>query len=260
MHRDLKPENLLCVSRADDTHIKLCDFGFAAKLKGTRSLHQLCGTPGYVAPEILQRQAYGLEVDMWSIGVLTYILLGGYPPFYDDDHEQLYERIKAGVYEFHDEFWSKISADAKDFIDKLLTVDPDARATADTILAHPWMRGDGEAIKGTSLQTNLKELKQFQAKKRFKAAARAIIATHRIKMAFGIGGNNSTPSNALQGGFNTVYDIGRELGTGALSIVKQATHRESGKTRAAASSARADGGACPLGARQASIPGTRASA
>ena len=68
---------------------------------------------------------------MWSIGVLTYILLGGYPPFYDDDHEQLYERIKAGVYEFHDEFWSKISADAKDFIDKLLTVDPDARATAD---------------------------------------------------------------------------------------------------------------------------------
>ncbi|EGB02481.1 hypothetical protein AURANDRAFT_4808, partial [Aureococcus anophagefferens] len=167
VHRDLKPENLLCVSYDDDSSIKLCDFGFAAKLTGTRSLHQLCGTPGYVAPEILNRQPYGKEVDMWSIGVLTYILLGGYPPFYDDDHEQLYERIKAGVYEFHDDFWCKISYEAKDFINALLTVDPDARGAASDVLQHPWIIQDGENIKGTSLQSNLKELKQFQAKKRF---------------------------------------------------------------------------------------------
>ena len=228
VHRDLKPENLLCVSYDDDSSIKLCDFGFAAKLTGPRSLHQLCGTPGYVAPEILSRQPYGKEVDMWSIGVLTYILLGGYPPFYDDDHEQLYERIKAGVYEFHEEFWSKISSEAKDFINKLLTVNPDDRATATDLLAHPWVVQDGEKISGTSLQTNLKELKQFQARKRFKAAARAIIATHRIKMAFGIGGGAPAPKK-VEGGFNTIYDVGRELGTGALSIVKQATHRETGK-------------------------------
>ncbi|KAH8058872.1 serine/threonine kinase [Aureococcus anophagefferens] len=177
VHRDLKPESALC------------------------------GTPGYVAPEILNRQPYGKEVDMWSIGVLTYILLGGYPPFYDDDHEQLYERIKAGVYEFHDDFWCKISYEAKDFINALLT--------------------DGENIKGTSLQSNLKELKQFQAKKRFKAAAKAVIATHRIKLAFGIGGGNNNPSKALMAGFNDIYEIGRELGTGALSIVKQCTQRSS---------------------------------
>ncbi|KAH8052775.1 serine/threonine kinase [Aureococcus anophagefferens] len=201
VHRDLKPENLLCVSYDDDSSIKLCDFGFAAKLTGTRSLHQLCGTPGYVAPEILNRQPYGKEVDMWSIGVLTYILLGGYPPFYDDDHEQLYERIKAGVYEFHDDFCD--------------------------VLQHPWIIQDGENIKGTSLQSNLKELKQFQAKKRFKAAAKAVIATHRIKLAFGIGGGNNNPSKALMAGFNDIYEIGRELGTGALSIVKQCTHRSS---------------------------------
>ena len=157
-----------------------------------------------------------------------YILLGGYPPFYDDDHEQLYERIKAGVYEFHEEFWSKISSEAKDFINKLLTVNPDDRATATDLLAHPWVVQDGEKISGTSLQTNLKELKQFQARKRFKAAARAIIATHRIKMAFGIGGGAPAPKK-VEGGFNTIYDVGRELGTGALSIVKQATHRETGK-------------------------------
>ncbi|KAH8049594.1 serine/threonine kinase [Aureococcus anophagefferens] len=186
VHRDLKPENLLCVSYDDDSSIKLCDFGFAAKLTGTRSLHQLCGTPGYVAPEILNRQPYGKEVDMWSIGVLTYILLGGYPPFYDDDHEQLYERIKAGVYEFHDDFWCKISYEAKDFINALLTVDPDARGAASDVLQHPWIIQDGENIKGTSLQSNLKELKQFQAKKRFKAAAKAVIATHRIKLALNL--------------------------------------------------------------------------
>ena len=225
VHRDLKPENLLCVSYDDDSSIKLCDFGFAAKLTGKRSLHQLCGTPGYVAPEILNRQPYGKEVDMWSIGVLTYILLGGYPPFYDDDHEQLYERIKAGVYEFHEDFWCKISNEAKDFINGLLTVDPDARGTAEDVLTHPWIVQDGENIKATSLQMNLKELKQFQAKKRFKAAAKAVIATHRIKLAFGISGNTANPGKALMAGFNDIYEIGRELGTGALSVVKQCTHR-----------------------------------
>ena len=97
VHRDLKPENLLLKSPYNDFDIKLADFGFAKKVNG-KSLDTQCGTPGYVAPEILKGAKYGTEVDMWSCGVIVYILLGGYPPFHDDNHAILYRKIKAADY------------------------------------------------------------------------------------------------------------------------------------------------------------------
>ena len=100
VHRDLKPENLLLASTTDDAAIKLADFGFAAKAVGN-SLKTQCGTPGYVAPEILNNVPHGKPVDMWSIGVICYILLGGYPPFHDENQKNLFRLIKNAKYEFH---------------------------------------------------------------------------------------------------------------------------------------------------------------
>ena len=139
VHRDLKPENLLLTSTTDDAEIKLADFGFAVKVSGMSSLTTQCGTPGYVAPEILMAQKYGKPVDMWSIGVITYILLGGYPPFHDDNQRNLFKKIKKADFEFHPENWSSVSEEAKDLIKRLLTLNPEQRLTVDEALHHSWV-------------------------------------------------------------------------------------------------------------------------
>jgi len=127
VHRDLKPENLLLKTKFDDSQIKLADFGFAKECEGAHSLSTQCGTPGYVAPEILKGLTHGVAVDMWSIGVITFILLGGYPPFVDENQANLYRKIKHGEYKFDEEYWDPVSIDAKDLISKLLIVDPEKK-------------------------------------------------------------------------------------------------------------------------------------
>merc|ERR1711920_773668 len=111
-------------SKEDDRQLKIADFGFAKKAPEPMCLKTQCGTPGYVAPEILFGVPYGTQADMWSLGVITYILLGGYPPFIEENQRDLFRKIKKGQYEFHDEYWSDVSVEAKDLISKLLTVDP----------------------------------------------------------------------------------------------------------------------------------------
>ena len=101
-HRDLKPENLLLHSTDSDSNIKLADFGFAKKCPQPNSLTTQCGTPGYVAPEILEGTAYDTQADMWSLGVIVYILLGGYPPFVENNQRDLFRKIRRGQYEFHE--------------------------------------------------------------------------------------------------------------------------------------------------------------
>ncbi|RHZ30736.1 hypothetical protein DYB37_003897 [Aphanomyces astaci] len=124
VHRDLKPENLLLTSKMDDASIKLADFGFAKRVDmHDEGLKTACGTPGYVAPEILESRPYGKSVDIWSIGVITYILLCGYPPFHDDNHHALFRKIKQGQFEFDAPYWDAISDDAKHFIGQMLVVD-----------------------------------------------------------------------------------------------------------------------------------------
>jgi serine/threonine protein kinase len=139
VHRDLKPENLLLEGMNDDTNIKLVDFGFAASAPDN-TLTGILGTPIYMAPEIWSNQPYGKPVDMWAFGVITYILLGGYPPFSDERREKLVQRIRLAKFAFHNEFWSQISQEAKDFITALLNPDFSTRLTVDQAAQHPWVR------------------------------------------------------------------------------------------------------------------------
>ncbi|XP_032036513.1 serine/threonine-protein kinase DCLK3 isoform X2 [Aythya fuligula] len=151
VHRDLKPENLLVQHNADkSTTLKLADFGLAKLV--TKPIFTVCGTPTYVAPEILAEKGYGLEVDMWAAGVILYILLCGFPPFrsQERDQEELFQIIQLGHYEFLSPYWDNISA-AKDLIARLLIVDPQKRYTARQVLQHPWIRTAGKT-NGRNLQ------------------------------------------------------------------------------------------------------------
>ncbi|KAH7484847.1 hypothetical protein PRIC1_004165 [Phytophthora ramorum] len=176
VHRDLKPENLLLTSKDDDASIKLADFGFAKRIEfDSEGLVTACGTPGYVAPEILEGKPYGKTVDIWSIGVITYILLCGYPPFHDDNHNALFKKIKKGKFQFDSPYWDHVSDDAKDLISQMLVVDPEKRATVDQLLAHRWVTGTEVAT--VQLTSALEELRRFNARRKFKAAVSTVSTT-----------------------------------------------------------------------------------
>ncbi|PAA92541.1 hypothetical protein BOX15_Mlig029963g1 [Macrostomum lignano] len=163
VHRDLKPENLL-VYRTKDNRIslKLGDFGLAMEVE--KPIYTVCGTPTYVAPEILEERGYGLEVDLWALGVITYILLCGFPPFRSRERRQteLFQFIKSGVFEFLSPYWDHISLSAKDLIQRLLVVDRRRRYTAVDVLCHPWVISVGGSRK---LPANV-TMKEHQAKLR----------------------------------------------------------------------------------------------
>ncbi|CAI5707301.1 unnamed protein product [Peronospora effusa] len=190
VHRDLKPENLLLSSADDDADIKLADFGFAKKAaiqSRDVGLSTACGTPGYVAPEILMSKPYGKEVDIWSIGVITYILLCGYPPFHHDNQGMLFRLIKAGRYEFDSPYWDDVSVEAKDLISKMLILAPTERWTARQLLDHPWIAAD--AVKDVQLTTALQELRKFNARRKFRAAVSTVKATISLTKALTLGGS-----------------------------------------------------------------------
>jgi len=183
VHRDLKPENLIYLNEDLKSPVKLTDFGLAKfRGAGEQKMITACGTPGYVAPEILKESAYGKEVDMWSVGVILYILLCGFPPFYSESTSELYNQIKNGEYEFPDPYWTEISFAAKDLVRKLLKVDPKSRLTAVQCLAHPWISGNvapNRKFGGNHTQN----LKILQARKKFRHAVRTIIALNRFQLA-----------------------------------------------------------------------------
>merc|ERR1712154_95790 len=122
--------------------VKIADFGFAKKVLRPKSLVTQCGTPGYVAAEVLEGTPYDTQADMWSVGVIVYILLGGYPPFVDQNQRKLFRKIRKGQYEFHEDYWGEVSEDAKDLIRQLLVVDPDKRFTAEKTLKNKWISAD----------------------------------------------------------------------------------------------------------------------
>ncbi|KAF4093609.1 hypothetical protein AMELA_G00004090 [Ameiurus melas] len=161
VHRDLKPENLLYYSMDEDSKIMISDFGLS-KIEGSGSvMSTACGTPGYVAPEVLAQKPYSKAVDCWSIGVIAYILLCGYPPFYDENDAKLFEQILKADYEFDSPYWDDISDSAKDFIVHLMERDPNQRYTCEQALQHPWIAGD------TALDKNIHESVSAQIKKNF---------------------------------------------------------------------------------------------
>lgn len=178
-HRDLKPENLLLVSKDDDSQMKIADFGFAKKAPNEECLSTQCGTPGYVAPEILEGSKYGTKSDMWSLGVIVYILLGGYPPFIENTQKALFRKIRKGDYEFHEQYWKGVSKGAKDLIGQLLTVNPAKRITAEQALNNSWITDND--LEERDLGVNLQEFKKFNAKRKFKSAVQAIIITQKME-------------------------------------------------------------------------------
>lgn len=179
-HRDLKPENLLLMSRNNDAAIKIADFGFAKKVTSEHCLLTQCGTPGYVAPEILHGVPYGTKSDMWSLGVITYILLGGYPPFIEQNQRELFKKIKKGQYEFHPEYWGGISPEAKDLISKLLTVDPNRRLNAGDALRTSWITGRDAQLEGFDLGNNLQQFRKYNAKRKLRQAVLTLMATNKM--------------------------------------------------------------------------------
>jgi serine/threonine protein kinase len=179
-HRDLKPENLLLTSENDDSDIKVADFGFAKRVSTPKSLTTQCGTPGYVAAEILEGKPYDTQADMWSIGVIVYILLGGYPPFIESNQRTLFRKIRKGQYEFHEEYWGQVSDDAKDLIRNLLTVNPDERYNSSRALGNKWIGADAKKLAGQDLGTQLAQFKKFNAKRKFKAAVSTVMAANKL--------------------------------------------------------------------------------
>jgi len=141
-HRDLKPENLLCSGEGADMTIKIADFGLSKIFGGGQKLETSCGTPDYAAPEVLLgEKAYDKSVDLWSVGVITYVLLCGYPPFYAQSQPALFEKIIHANYDFPEAEWGSISAGAKDFVRKLLVIAPVDRMTVEQCLASSFMQG-----------------------------------------------------------------------------------------------------------------------
>lgn len=140
VHRDLKPENLLLASKNKGANVKLADFGLAIEVQGEQTAwYGFAGTPGYLSPEVLKKEPYGKPVDIWACGVILYILLVGYPPFWDEDQHRLYSQIKAGAYDYPSPEWDTVTAEAKNLINSMLTVNPAKRISASDALKHPWI-------------------------------------------------------------------------------------------------------------------------
>ncbi|GBG30024.1 Protein kinase, putative [Hondaea fermentalgiana] len=175
LHRDLKPENLVFSSDAEDAEVKITDFGLAMVTEWPDVHKTVVGTPNYVAPEVVSIQPrgpfYGEPCDIWSMGVILYILLVGYPPFYHENVRELFKQIRRGQYEFHAEQWGNISKDAKDLVSRMLVTDPTKRLTCEEVLAHRWMKNAPSA----ELDSTLDQMKKLRAKQRFRAAAMAVI-------------------------------------------------------------------------------------
>jgi len=153
-HRDLKPENLLVTGEGFD-FIKISDFGLSKDF-GTENLKTSCGTPDYVAPEVLRGTSYDHSVDIWSIGVITYILLCGFPPFFGNTEQQIFNKILRAEYEFPSPDWDHISEEAKEFIRALLVLNPNDRPSAKDCMESPW-------ITNKSPTTTLTRLDSFKS-------------------------------------------------------------------------------------------------
>lgn len=179
VHRDLKPENLLYYSQDEDSKIMISDFGLS-KMVDNGIMSTACGTPGYVAPEVLAQKPYSRAVDCWSIGVITYILLCGYPPFYEETESRLFSKIMKAQYEFDSPFWDNISDSAKDFIRNMMQKNPSMRYTTDQALRHPWIIGKTARSQDIYYSVSVQIQKNF-AKSKWKQAYNAAVAINHMK-------------------------------------------------------------------------------
>jgi len=181
IHRDLKPENLLLVNQESNVDIKVADFGLAS-FDRNMLLKTSCGTLTYAAPEILKNERYGKPVDLWAAGIICYILLSGYPPFGGESDCELLNSVVSGSFEYFSPEWDEISDNAKDFINKLLTVDPHKRMTIKEAINHPWIATEATDSFNKKLLVAENIKKNFTAKQKFKATVEAIRAAGRMSL------------------------------------------------------------------------------
>ncbi|XP_016375325.1 calcium/calmodulin-dependent protein kinase type II subunit beta-like isoform X20 [Sinocyclocheilus rhinocerous] len=211
VHRDLKPENLLLASKCKNAAVKLADFGLAIEVQGDQQAwFGFAGTPGYLSPEVLRKEAYGKPVDIWACGVILYILLVGYPPFWDEDQHKLYQQIKAGAYDFPSPEWDTVTPDAKNLINQMLTINPAKRITAQEALKHPWVCQRSTVASMMHRQETVECLKKFNARRKLKGA---ILTTMLVSRNFSVGRQTTAPA--------TISAAAAAAGT-TTSLVEQA--------------------------------------
>ncbi|EOA20403.1 hypothetical protein CARUB_v10000714mg [Capsella rubella] len=174
VHRDLKPENFLLSSKEENAVLKVTDFGLSEFIEEGKVYRDIVGSPFYIAPEVLRR-SYGKEVDIWSAGVILYILLSGVPPFWAENDKGISIEIMKGETNFKRQPWPSISESAKDLVRKMLTNDPKRRITAAQVLEHPWIKGEEASDKPID-STVLSRMKQFRAMNKLKKLALKVIA------------------------------------------------------------------------------------
>ncbi|OVA01878.1 Protein kinase domain [Macleaya cordata] len=175
MHRDLKPENFLFLSGDEDSPLKTTDFGLSVFFKPGEVFKDLVGSAYYVAPEVLRRN-YGVEADIWSAGVILYILLSGVPPFWGENEQGIFDAVLRGHIDFSSDPWPSISNSAKELVKKMLRADPRERLSAVEVLNHPWVREDGDASDKPIDIAVLTRMKQFRAMNKLKKVALKVIA------------------------------------------------------------------------------------
>ncbi|XP_053730650.1 calcium/calmodulin-dependent protein kinase type II subunit gamma isoform X1 [Synchiropus splendidus] len=192
VHRDLKPENLLLASKMKGASVKLADFGLAIEVQGDQQAwFGFAGTPGYLSPEVLRKDPYGKPVDIWACGVILYILLVGYPPFWDEDQHKLYQQIKAGAYDFPSPEWDTVTPEAKNLINQMLTINPAKRITADQALKHPWVCQRSTVASMMHRQETVECLRKFNARRKLKGA---ILTTMLVSRNFSVGRQHTSPA------------------------------------------------------------------
>ncbi|XP_043108982.1 calcium/calmodulin-dependent protein kinase (CaM kinase) II gamma 1 isoform X10 [Puntigrus tetrazona] len=192
VHRDLKPENLLLASKMKGAAVKLADFGLAIEVQGDQQAwFGFAGTPGYLSPEVLRKDPYGKPVDIWACGVILYILLVGYPPFWDEDQHKLYQQIKAGAYDFPSPEWDTVTPEAKNLINQMLTINPAKRITAEQALKHPWVCQRSTVASMMHRQETVECLRKFNASRKLKGA---ILTTMLVSRNFSVGRQHTSPA------------------------------------------------------------------
>lgn len=182
VHFDLKPENIMLSDKSAHPIIKLIDFGLAQRLRQGEEFRSTSGTPQYIAPEVISCEPLSAAADMWSIGVITYILLSGLSPFQGDTDEETLRNVLAMNYEFNERFFSTTSSMAKEFIQKLLVKDPRERMTADTSLHHPWIKPltRSQKVKRNRSSINMKSFKKFNARRKWKMSYNMVWMCNRL--------------------------------------------------------------------------------
>ncbi|XP_034414468.1 calcium/calmodulin-dependent protein kinase type II subunit gamma-like isoform X1 [Cyclopterus lumpus] len=194
VHRDLKPENLLLASKMKGAAVKLADFGLAIEVQGDQQAwFGFAGTPGYLSPEVLRKDPYGKPVDIWACGVILYILLVGYPPFWDEDQHKLYQQIKAGAYDFPSPEWDTVTPEAKNLINQMLTINPAKRITSDQALKHPWICHRSTVASMMHRQETVECLRKFNARRKLKGA---ILTTMLVSRNFSVGRQHTNSAAA----------------------------------------------------------------